>query len=481
MPEEMPSGEAGGKAGEPQVSTSSAPNHMALGVMVHPTGNHVASWLHPGAQIDAGTNFEHYVEVAQTAERGKLDFLFLADAVATRDGNLDALSRWPQYMVFFDPMTLLAGIAARTKHIGLAATITTSYNEPYNVARRIASLDYMSGGRCCWNVVTSANLTEAFNFGREEHYEHEERYERASEFVDVVKGLLDSWDDDAFLRDRASRRYFDPAKLHYLRHVGKHFSVRGPLNTARPPQGYPVFALASASETGKELAGRIAEIVFTPLHSLAQGQALYADLKARAVGYGRQPEHLKVVPGLNPVVGRTHAEAEEKFAYLRSLIHPDVGKELLSNALGGMDLNPYGPEDRLPEAVVDELMARKDPRFNSFLSKQRTIREMYEIYAGARGQRTVIGTPSEIADEMAYWFRERAVDGFLVHPSVFPVHLEEFVDLVVPELQERGVFKTDYAGATLRENLGLPRPASRYATPADAGAGTPAEAEAEAS
>ncbi|MCS0503992.1 LLM class flavin-dependent oxidoreductase [Ancylobacter mangrovi] len=444
----------------------SAPRHMALGVMVHPTGNHVASWLHPQAQIDAGTNFEHYVEVAQIAERGKLDFMFLADAVATRDGNLEALSRWPQYMVFFDPLTLLAGIAARTSHIGLAATITTSYNEPYNVARRIASLDHMSGGRCIWNIVTSANLSEAYNFGREEHYGHEERYERAAEFVDVVTGLLDSWDDDALVRDRASQRYFDPEKLHFLRHKGEHFSVRGPLNTSRPPQGYPVFALASASETGKELAGRVAEIVFTPLHNLAQGQALYQDLKARAARFGRRPEDLKVVPGLNPVIGRTRKEAEEKFDYLRSLIHPDVGKELLSNALGNLDLSPYGPEDRLPEATVDQLMATNNPRFKAFLSKERTIREMYEIYAGARGQRTILGSPSEIADEMTYWFREQAVDGFLVHPSVFPTHLEEFVDLVIPELQERGVFRTEYTGKTVRENLGLTRPASRYAVPA---------------
>jgi alkanesulfonate monooxygenase len=438
-------------------------DQMMLGVIVHPTGNHVASWLHPEAQIDAGTNLNHYIDVAQAAERGKFDFMFLADAIATRDGNLNALSRWPQYMVFFDPLMLLAALASHTKHLGLVATVTTSYNEPYNVARRLASLDHLSGGRCGWNVVTSGNVTEAFNFGRDEHFAHGERYGRASEFVEVVKGLWDSWDDDAFLRDRQTSRYFDPEKLHYLSHVGEHFSVRGPLNTARPPQGYPVIFQASASDTGKELAGRIAEVVFTPLHDLAQAKAIYGDLKARAVKQGRRPEHLKVVPGLNPIVGRTKKEAEEKFAYLQSLIHPDVGKELLSNALRGLDLSSYGPEDYLPDEVVARFKAEDTTRYGNLFERRRTIREMYQIYAGARGQRTILGSPAEIADEMTYWFEENAIDGFLVHPSVFPTSLNEFVDLVIPELQERGVFRKEYAGTTFRETIGLPRPPSRYA------------------
>jgi alkanesulfonate monooxygenase len=309
-------------------------------------------------------------------------------------------------------------------------------------------------------------VTEAFNFGREAHFEHGERYGRAAEFVEVVKGLWDSYDDDAFLRDRATKRYFDPKKLHVLNHTGEHFSVRGPLNTARPPQGYPVIFLASASETGKELAGRVAELVFTPLHDLKQGHALYADLKGRAVKHGRRPEHLKIVPGLNPIVGRTKAEALEKHAYLQSLIHPDVGKELLSNALGGMDLSSYDPDDYLPDELAERFKAQNNARLSHLFREKRTIRQLYEIYAGARGQRTIIGSASEIADEMNFWFQEKAVDGFLVHPSVFPTSLSEFVDLVVPELQERGVFRTEYTGTTFRENLGLPRPPSHYSSEA---------------
>jgi len=223
---------------------------MKLGAFFHPTGNHVAAWLHPDAQIDAGTNFRHYAEITQTAERGKFDLMFVADAVATRDGKLEALSRWPQYMAYFDPLTLLPALAVVTTHIGLCATATTSYNEPYHIARKFASLDHISGGRAGWNVVTSSNVSEAFNFGRERHYEHDARYDRAIEFVEVVKGLWDSWDDDAFVRDRKSERYFDPAKLHYLNHKGEHFSVRGPLNVARPPRGHPVLFQAGSSEVG---------------------------------------------------------------------------------------------------------------------------------------------------------------------------------------------------------------------------------------
>ena len=271
---------------------------MKLGAFFHPTGNHVAAWLHPDAQIDAGTNFRHYAEITQTAERGKFDLMFVADAVATRDGKIEALRRWPQYMAYFDPLTLLPALAAVTTHVGLCATATTSYNEPYHIARKFASLDHISGGRAGWNVVTSSNVSEAFNFGRERHYEHDARYDRAIEFVEVVKGLWDSWDDDAFIRDRRSERYFDPAKLHYLNHKGEHFSVRGPLNVARPPQGHPVLFQAGSSEIGREVAARFAERVFTPQHNLAGAQEFYSDLKERMRKYDRPPEALKVMPGL---------------------------------------------------------------------------------------------------------------------------------------------------------------------------------------
>jgi alkanesulfonate monooxygenase len=423
----------------------------------------VASWLHPDSQIDAGTNFRHYAQLAQTAERAKFDLVFLADSAATRDGDLNALRRWPQYMAYFDPFTLMAGLAAVTSHIGLVATATTSYNEPYTLARRLASLDHMSGGRAGWNVVTSSNISEAWNYGLDMPLPHGDRYERAMEFSDVVKGLLDSWDDDAFLRDRASAVYFDPGKLHVLDHRGKHFKVRGPLNAARPPQGYPVFAQAGVSDAAQDMAARQAEIIFTPLHSLAQAQALYQGLKSRAAAYGRSPDHIKLMPGLNPVVGRTAAEAEEKHRYL---IHPDVGRVLLANALGDIDLSGYEEDARPTPDLRAAVLAtgKTDARMvlDMWERDGLTLRGMYQRYAGARGQRTVKGTAAMIADEMEAWFLGRGVDGFLVQPPVLPTGLDDFAELVIPELQRRGLFREAYEGSTLRENLGLPRPEGRY-------------------
>ncbi len=393
--------------------------------------------------------------------------MFLADALAVRDGNLEPLSRWPQYMAYFEPITLLSGIAGLTERIGLVSTATTSYNEPYNVARKFASLDHISGGRAGWNVVTSANISEAFNFGREAHFEHGERYDRALEFTEVVFGLWDSWDDDAFLRDRTTGRYFDPTKLHTLNHKGEHFSVRGPLNVARPPQGRPVIFQAGSSEVGRELAARTAEAVFTPQHSLEGAQAFYRDLKGRMAKYGRSPEHLVIMPGLNPIVGRTRREAEEKHRYLQSLIHPDVGLELLSNALADFDLRPYDLDGPLPEAAFSVTPKGSTTSFRNVLSwakeENLTIRQLYQRFAGARGQRTVIGTAADIVDQMQEWFVNRGVDGFLIQPSHLPGGLQDFIDLVIPELRERGLFRTEYNGTTLRDHLGLPRPRSRYA------------------
>ena len=449
------------------MTSSSGRRQMKLGAFFHPTGHHVASWLHPEAQIDAGTNVEHYIELAQTAERAKFDLMFLADALATRDGNLEALSRWPQYMAYFEPITLLSAIASVTRHIGLVSTATTSYNEPYNVARKYASLDHISHGRAGWNVVTSANITEAYNFGREEHFEHGERYDRAVEFTEVVFGLWDSWDDDAFIRDRASARYFDPKKLHYLRHKGEHFSVRGPLNVARPPQGRPVIFQAGSSEAGMELGARIAEAIFTAGLTLEASQKFYADIKGRMGKYGRSPDDMKIMPGLNAIVGRTAKEAEEKHRFLQSKIHPDVGLELLSNAVGGFDLSEYDIDGPLPEIPERYGMLSGQTSMRNVLRWAReeklTIRQLYERFAGARGQRTLIGSPVEIVDDMEKWFLNYGVDGFLVHPAYLPGGLNDFVDLVIPELQNRGLFRTEYEGATLRENMGLPRPPSRYA------------------
>lgn len=438
---------------------------IRLGGFFHPTGNHVAAWLHPHSQIDAGINFRHYVELAQIAEQAKFDLIFVADTVATRDGNIDALKRWPQYMAFFDPTMLMAGIAASTKHIGLVATASTSFNEPYNIARRFASLDWISGGRAGWNVVTSSQPAEGYNFGMNSLPPHDERYARAREFVEVCRGLWDSWEDDAFVRDRALALYFDPAKLHHLRHQGKYFSVRGPLNAARSPQGHPVLANAGVSDTGREFAASIAEIVFTPLLTLEQAQTLYRDLKGRMEKYGRRPEHLKVMPGLNAVVGRTDDEAEELHQFLQSKIHPDVGRQLLSTELG-VDLSSFPVDGPLPYHLIDISVAERKMLVERAKRDNLTIRQFYLQYAGARGQRTVKGSPQRIVDEMEEWFLKECVDGFLIQPPYLPGGLRAFVDLVIPELQRRGLFRSEYEGHTLRDRLGLPRPASRYAAAA---------------
>jgi N-acetyl-S-(2-succino)cysteine monooxygenase len=439
---------------------------LHLGAFFHPTGNHVASWLDESAQIDAGTNFWHYAELAKTAERGKFDLMFVADAVATRDGRQEALKRWPQYMAYFDPLTLLPAIAPLTKHLGLCATATTSYNDPYHVARKFASLDLISGGRSGWNVVTSSNESEAFNFGRDAHYAHGDRYDRAEEFVEIALGLWDSWDEDAFIRDRKTALYYDPSKLHELNHRGEHFSVKGPLNVARSPQGRPVIFQAGSSEAGRELAAKTAEGVFTPQHSLAGAQAFYRDLKGRMQKYGRAPDQLKIMPGLNAIVGRTMAEARDKREHLDSLIHPDVGLEVLSYSLGKFDLRGYDVDGPLPDEVEKHGTNAGTTAFNNIIHWAReeklTIRQLYLRFAGARGQRTLVGTPASIVDEMQAWFEGFGVDGFLVHPATLPGGLNDFVDLVVPELQDRGLFRTEYAGTTLRDHLGLAVPVSRY-------------------
>ena len=443
--------------------TAARPNEqLKLGAFFHPTGHHVASWLHDSAQIDAGTNFRHYLELAQTAERAKFDLMFLADSVAVRDGDLAALRRWPQYMAYFEPLTLLSAIASMTTHLGLVATATTSYNEPYNVARKFASLDLISGGRAGWNVVTSSNESEALNFGRDAHYQHAERYDRAVEFSDVVRGLWQSWEDDAFVRDRASQIYFNPEKLHTLNHKGRHFSVKGPLNVARSPQGHPVLFQAGSSEAGRDLAARTAEAVFTPQHVLSAGQSFYADLKSRMAKFGRAPSDLKVMPGLNPIAGKTLAEARDHHAHLQSLIHPDVGLEMLSNNLGKFDLRGYDPDGPLPDEVERHGSNAGQTGFQQIIDWARneklTIRQLWQRFAGARGQRTLVGTPSMIADEMQTWFDAHAVDGFLIQPATLPGGLNDFVELVIPALQDRGLFRTEYEGPTLRHQLGLPFP-----------------------
>src|SRR5215475_9270403 len=377
---------------------------LVLGAHFPSMGQHIAAWLHQDAQIDAGQNFPYFARLAQAAEQAKFDFVFMADAVATRDGNMEALSRWPQYMAHFEPITLLSATASQTRHIGLVCTASTSYYEPFNVARLFGSLDHISNGRAGWNVVTSANASASFNFNRDEHYDIAERYQRAREFVQVVLGLWDSWEDDAFLRDRQSSRYFDPSKLHKLNHKGSFFSVRGPMNLARPPQGYPVIAQAGASEDGKELGAETAEVIFFSQQRVAVAREFYKDVKGRMAKFGREPGQLKMLAGLNPTVGRTEAEAREKFEYLQSLIHPDVGKELISVDLGGADLSGVSVDEPVPEHLIPAKTRSSTSRLKTVggVARQEklTIRQLYERYAGSRGSYSVVGTAAQIADRM---------------------------------------------------------------------------------
>ncbi|GLK87675.1 LLM class flavin-dependent oxidoreductase [Pseudomonas turukhanskensis] len=440
----------------------SQPKHLTLGAFLMGSGHHLAAWRHPRAYSDGGLNFAHFKRLAQTAERGKFDAIFFADNLAMLgDGEL---GKYTALGDVFDPLVLLSGLATVTEHIGLISTVSTSYNEPYLLARKFASLDHLSGGRAGWNLVTSALDQEAQNFGRDKHFEHDDRYERAEEFIDVTTGLWDSWDDDAFVRDKAAGVYFHPEKLHTLNHKGERYQVRGPLNIPRSPQGYPVLIQAGSSEPGKVLAARTAEVVFTAQQTLANAQAFYADLKGRLPLYGRTADQLKIMPGISPVIGHTQSEAEDKYAELQDLVESRVGLGLLAGMAGGFDLSEYDLDGPLPELPVSNAMQSRQHLFIDLARRENlTIRQLYLKIAGARGHHTAVGTPVQIADLLEEWFTQGGADGFNIMPPFLPDGLELFVDLVVPQLQRRGLFRTEYSGSTLRENLGLRRPVSRYA------------------
>ncbi|MBR8836387.1 MAG: LLM class flavin-dependent oxidoreductase [Stigonema ocellatum SAG 48.90 = DSM 106950] len=438
---------------------------LKLGAFLPDAGHHIAAWRHPKTQADGGLNIQHYTHLAQTAERGKFDMVFLADGLAVwdRGQSKEAFSRSAQFSVYFEPLTLLSALSVVTERIGLVATASTTYEEPFHLARKFASLDYLSGGRAGWNVVTSSAEAAAKNFNQEKHLEHALRYERATEFLEVVTKLWDSWEDDALIRDKTSGIYFHPEKLHIPNHKGKNFSVRGPLNVARPIQGYPVIVQAGSSEAGQELAARTAEVIFTAQQTLAEAQEFYARVKGRLAKYGRSPEHLKIMPGVFPVIGSTEQEAKDKYQQLQDLIHPSVGLALLSSLTGGHDLTKYpldGPLPDLPDTNggKSRLQLIKDLAQRENL----TIRQLYLWIAGARGHRTILGTPEQIADQLEDWFVNNGADGFNIMPPWLPGGLDEFVEFVIPELQRRGIFRTEYEGKTLRENLGLPRPVNQF-------------------
>jgi alkanesulfonate monooxygenase len=425
---------------------------MKLGLFLAPGGHHMAAWRHPDAYPN-GFSIKSYVAVAQAAERGCFDMLFVADVFSvTRDGGRQDSFR-------FEPLTLLSALAMATQHIGLVATATTSFNEPYNVARKFASLDHLSNGRAGWNVVTSSSTLEAYNFSREAHRDHADRYRTAHEFVDVVRGLWDSWDDDAVGIDKASGLFFDAAKMHMLNHDGAEFSVRGPLTLPRSPQGHPVLVQAGSSEDGKTLASQVAEVIFTIQRELSGAQAFYADIKARVAAFGRAPHHALVMPGVMPLVGRTRQEAQGKYEQLQALIHPQAGLAGLSRTLG-TDLTGVDVDGPLPFIDIAKLsQSRAVGMVETARRDHLTVRQVYESLLVSKGHRQLIGSATDVADSLQEWFEAEGADGFNVMPAVMPGGLTDFVDLVVPELQRRGLFRKAYAGATLRDHLGLPRPA----------------------
>jgi FMN-dependent oxidoreductase (nitrilotriacetate monooxygenase family) len=436
---------------------------LRLGAFMRPVSIHTAAWRYPGAWADANFNFAHLRRFAQTLERGKFDAFFMADHLAVLNMPMEALKR-SATVTSFDPLTLLPALAVVTERLGLIATASTTYNEPFHIARKFASLDHLSGGRAAWNVVTSGNPNEAMNFGLDEHVEHAERYRRAREFIDVVTGLWDSWADDAFIRDQAAGIYFDPAKLHILDHVGAHLKVRGPLNIARPIQGWPVIVQAGASDAGRQLAAETAEVIFGAGGSIAYAREFYADVKNRMTRLGRDRDHLKVLPGAFVVVGETAAEARAQRARLDSLVHYDSALASLSIALGH-DASGFDPDGPLPP--IPESNASKSGRERVVELARRenlTVRHLAQRVGGYGGL-AFVGTPTTIADQMEEWFFSEACDGFNVMFPYLPGGLDDFVDCVVPELQRRGLFRRDYEGHTLRENLGLPRPANRFFPP----------------
>ncbi|MBT0669544.1 LLM class flavin-dependent oxidoreductase [Novosphingobium profundi] len=435
---------------------------MILATFIHNSGAHPGGWRWPGGPAVDQHDFAHYAHLARTAERGKMHCYFSGDSVGFPSISGKEAFAATDYAGKLEPTTLLAALAMVTQHIGLVATASTTYNEPYNIARRYASLDHLTKGRAGWNVVTSASDGEARNFGRDMNLDHALRYERAEEFVDVVRGLWDSWEDGAILRDRAAARYFDPEMVHELGHEGKHFKVAGPLNVARPPQGHPIIVQAGGSGAGRALAARTADLIFTAARSLEVAQEFYADMKARAAAFGRNPDHIKVIPSVQFMVRSSEEEARRAEAELLDLVPEALALRTLSLQLG-VDLSHLSPEDRLPDL----------PETNGGKWVQESIVRMAreeDLPIGVLARRVVVsrasfsysGTPEQVADLCETWFREGGADGFSLSPNYQPGALEDFVDQVIPILQKRGLFRTEYEGATLRENLGLARPENAF-------------------
>lgn len=423
-----------------------------LGLFLLGTGSHVAGWRMPGA-MDSFQDIDMVKQIAVEAERGLFDLIFMGD-------NLHAdPAAHPSYTARLEPLTLLSAVAGATKHIGLGATVSTTYSDPFTVARVFSSLDHLSGGRAAWNAVTTANPTAAANFGTL-HPDHSKRYEIAEEFLTVVRGLWDCWADDAIVADRETGLYIDPAKVRSLNHEGAHFKVKGPLNIGRSPQGQPIVLQAGGSGPGQELAAKSADVVFSVTQDLDEARAFYRSLKDRLAKYGRAEGSMVVLPGVMPIVGRTEREAHDKLAQLQGFISETNALSLLSDRFG-IDMSVYDLDGPIPEdlAPSDSYHAFAKVMLGKARRENMRLRDIYNLMAAARGHWVLCGTPEYIADTLETWFTTAAADGFNVMPSHFPEGLTDFIDMVVPILQERGLYRTEYEGKTLRDRMGFERPA----------------------
>ncbi|GIE75582.1 monooxygenase [Actinoplanes philippinensis] len=445
------------------------PGRLHLNAFLMSVGHHEASWRLPESDPYADQSVEHFKNLARIAERGKLDSLFLADGPVL----WDQVGRRPSGAL--EPTLLLTALAGATRHIGLIATASTTYNEPYNLARRFGSLDIISGGRAGWNIVTTAGLDAARNFNLDHLPAHRERYERAAEFVDVSLKLWDSWDDDVIVADKETGVWGDDTRIYPPAHRGTYYSVAGALNVPRSAQGHPVLVQAGSSENGRNFAARYAEAVFTAHQTLADAQEFYDDLKRRAAEHGRDPDHIKILPGIVPIIGRTVAEAQALEAELERLIRPEYALTQLAGLLG-IDASELSLDEPLPahlpeEEQIEGAKSRRTLVVNLARRENLTVRALIARLGGGRGHLTFTGTAAQVADKIEQWYENGAADGFNIMAPVLPSGLEAFVDQVIPILQDRGRFRTEYTGRTLREHYGLPRPANRNTAPRTTGTG----------
>jgi len=436
---------------------------LHLNAFIYPAGHHEAAWRHPRSQPHRIFDADYYQEIGKAAEAALFDAVFFADGPALRsEAAFSTAGR-------LEPITVLGAIAAATERIGLIATASTTYYEPYNLARLFSTLDFLSKGRAGWNIVTTSTDAAAENFGLTAHPDPQARYRRAAEFVDTATRLWDSWEDDAVVLDRDNGQYADTDKIHRAEFVGEHLTVRGAFNAPRSPQGYPVLVQAGASNDGRAFAARYAEAIFTAHQSLANAQAFYSDIKDQARGLGRNPDHIKILPGLSPFIGDTEAAAKDLEREFNKLTVPAYGlKQIRGIAdvdLSALDLDAPVPLDAFGQAgnVTDNQRSRKQVVAEIVAKERPTVRELLHRLAGARGHRVVAGTPEQIADTIEEWFTRGAADGFNVMPPYYPGGLTDFTEHVVPILQRRGLFRTEYTGTTLRDHLGLPRPENQFA------------------